>query len=175
MTFLTCDSSVPTSVAICATGIRVPDAQQINARSRLTSEAALRDNRLSRLPSSGSNSRTHTGGGRIHTSKSGMRPGSTPTSRFRSIDTRRSTSGLGAELAQLAVELVLHVDLGLAAGGGAGVARPEHLADLGVSLGDVDVGAALSGGPDLAVVADPAAADLVVDLAPYEQGPDRDH
>jgi hypothetical protein len=47
----------------------VPDAQQINARSRLTSEAALRDNRLSRLPSSGSNSRTNTDGGRIHTSK----------------------------------------------------------------------------------------------------------
>src|SRR5829696_7421623 len=107
MTFLTCDSSVPTSVAICATGIRVPDAQQINARSRLTSEAALRDNRLSRLPSSGSNSRTNTDGGRIHTSKSGMRPGSTPTSRFRSIDTRRSTSIPAVRRILLVLGLVL--------------------------------------------------------------------
>src|SRR5215207_9790933 len=92
MTLRTCDSSVPTSVAICETGIRVAEAHTISARSRLASDAALRDSRLSRLPSSGNNSRTNTDGGRIQTSRSGMRPSSTSITGSRSINTRRSTS-----------------------------------------------------------------------------------
>ena len=52
----------------------------------------------------------------------------------RGVDGRRGQAG----------ELVLDVDLGLAAGGVAGVARLEHLADLVVALAEVD-GAARSG------------------------------
>jgi hypothetical protein len=78
MTLRTCDLSVPTSAAICVALIFVADAQQINARSRLASDAALRDKRLSRLPSSGNRSRTNTDGGRIATSKIDMHPCSSP-------------------------------------------------------------------------------------------------
>src|SRR5215216_1962019 len=92
MTLRTCDSSVPTSAAICCGLIRVADAHTINARSRLTSDAALRESRLSRLPSSGNSSLTNTDGGRITTSKLGMRPSSPATGDFRSTDTRRATS-----------------------------------------------------------------------------------
>src|SRR5215216_146195 len=92
MTLRTCDSSVPTSAAICCGFILVADAQQINARSRLTSDAALRESRLSRLPSSGNSSLTNTDGGRITTSKLRMRPSSPTSHDFRSTDTRRATS-----------------------------------------------------------------------------------
>ena len=69
-------------------------------------------------------------------------------------------------------ELVLDVDLRLAAGRVAGVAGLEHLADLVVALAKVD-GAPLGGRrPDLAVVADPAAPDLVVGVVAEEQRDD---
>src|SRR5829696_3234980 len=101
MTLRTCDSSVPTSAAICCGFILVADAQQINARSRLTSDAALRESRLSRLPSSGNSSLTNTDGGRITTSKLRMRPSSPTSHDFRSTDTRRATSPKDQELAEL--------------------------------------------------------------------------
>jgi len=72
--------------------IRVADAQQINARSRLTSDAALRDKRLSRLPSSSESSRTNTSGGRISTSMIEIPPSSPRGHGFRSTTTRRTTS-----------------------------------------------------------------------------------
>ncbi len=93
MTLRACDSSLPTSAAICCGLIRVADAQQINARSRLTSEDALRESRLSRLPRSGNSSLTNTDAGRIATSKLEMRPSSPRSGDFRSTDTRRA-SGL---------------------------------------------------------------------------------
>src|SRR3954447_13542806 len=91
MTLRTCDSSLPTSAAICCGLIRVADAHTINARSRLTSDAALRESRLSRLPSSGNRSLTNTDGGRITTSRLGMRPTSPRDGSFRSTDTKRTT------------------------------------------------------------------------------------
>ena len=73
------------------------------------------------------------------------------------------------------LELVLDVELRLAAGDGAGVARAEHLADLGVALDGVDRAAARRRRPDLPIVADAAAPDLVVEAAAEEEGGDREH
>ena len=87
------------------------------------------------------------------------------SSRRRGVDGRRGQAG----------ELVLDVHLGLAARRGAGVAGAEHLADLVVALGGAHGSAGRRRRPDLAVVADAAAPDLVVGLAAGEQRDHRDH
>ena len=84
--------------AICGTAIRTFEANNTDARCRVLSCFARRDNRFNLTASSCSNGRTNTDGGRITTSRVEMRRYSTPTRQvpagFRPNVSSRATSDL---------------------------------------------------------------------------------